>query len=180
MEYFNLTPLLLLVMFSFLICIILLMFFIKVKKSILCFLIIVMISIVGVKIHDRTLNSVFYNFKGEMCRKYPEIINIEISRISGGITCIIYVYIKKEMVNENAESIFVDMLKEFNQEPMSSYLKDRSGWVELNVDFRGAEWESFDSGSYSHSDWFTKENQQEQTWHNSKTGKEYRYSDYIE
>ncbi|MDR2023862.1 MAG: hypothetical protein LBQ71_11620 [Hungatella sp.] len=91
------------------------------------------------------------------------------------------IVLKKEIDAEKVESIFVEILKRINHEPMSSYLKDRSAWVEFHIDFRGAAVrEEFDSGRYSFSEWFTKENQQVQTWHNSKTGKEYRYSNYIE
>jgi len=123
---------------------------------------------------------VFYNFKEEICRKYSGINNIELGMSYGGRFGSINVYIEEEIEDENIEIIFIDILNKINKEPMSSYLKDRSVWVEFHVNFRGAVREDFDSGRYSFSEWFTKENQQEQTWHNSKTGKEYRYSNYIE
>lgn len=179
MEYFNLIPLLIAAMIFLMICAILLALFIKVKKSRIWFLIIVLVIIAGVKIHDQIINSVFYGFRTEMYREYPEIDSIKL-HISQGRLYSMETVLKKEIDAEKVESIFVEILKRINQEPMSSYLKDRSVWVEFHIDFRGAVREEFDSGRYSFSEWFTKKNQQEQTWHNSKTGKEYRYSDYIE
>jgi hypothetical protein len=183
MEYFNLTPLLLLVIIFFLICIFLLVIFIKVKKSRICFLIIVVIIIAGVKIHDRIINSVFYNFEGEICRKYPKINNVELGMSYGGRYGSINVYIEEEIEDENIENIFIDILNIINKEPMSSYLKGSSNlknksWVIFDIEFYGKNYMRFTSGPYHHSDWFTEKNQQEQTWENSKTAKMYYYSDY--
>ncbi|WP_313260159.1 hypothetical protein [Lacrimispora sp.] len=179
MEYFNLIPLLIAAMILFMICAILLELFIKVKKSQIWFLIIVLVITTGAKIYDQIINSVFYGVRTEMYREYPEIDSLKL-HISQGRLYSMEIVLKKEIDAEKVEDIFVKILKRINKEPMSSYLKDRSVWVEFHVNFRGAVREDFDSGRYSFSEWFTKENQQEQTWHNSKTGKEYRYSNYIE
>jgi hypothetical protein len=185
MEYFNLTPLLLLVTIFFLICAFLLMTFIKVKRSRIWFLIIAVVIIAGVKIHDRIINSVFYGFETEMCRTYSEIKNLELRIINGGSVCIIDVDLKEEIEAEEVENIFIEVLKRVNQDPMSSYLKGNSNrknkhWCYLTINFFRVSQGRFESKLYQHSDWFTKENQQEQTWRNSDTGKEYHYSDYIE
>lgn len=155
----------------------------KIKFGWLWLLSIMMVIIGGVKIHDRIVNSVFYDFKAEMCRTYPEINSIEFDIICGGSICTIDVDLKNEIEDERLENLFIDMLKKVNQEPMSSYLKGSSisnmHWNYLLIDFYGVEQGRFESELYQHSDWFTNENQQEQTWKNSNTGKTYRYSDYI-
>lgn len=184
MESFNLTSLLILVILLVFICIFLYIITKKIKFGWLWLLTIVMIIIVGVKIHNRILNSVFYDFKAEMCRTYPEINNIELNIISGGSICTIDVDLKKEIEEERLENLFIDMLKKVNQEPMSSYLKGSSNsnkhWNYLLIDFFGVKHGRFESELYQHADWFTKENQQEQTWKNSITGKIYKYSDYMQ
>jgi len=157
--------------------------FIKVKKSQIRFLLIVVVIIAGVKFHDWIINSVFYNFEGEVCRKYPEIYNIELGMSYGGRYGSINVYIEEEIEDENIENIFIDILNIINKEPMSSYLKGSSNlknksWVIFDIEFYGKKYTRFTSGSYPHSDWFTEKNQQEQTWENSKTAKRYYYSDY--
>ena len=67
---------------------------------------------------------------------------------------------------------------------MSSYLKGNTNrkngnWSFIMIDFSKVR-DRFESELYQHSDWFTKENQEEQTWKNSHDGKIYRYSDYID
>jgi hypothetical protein len=183
MEYFNLIPLLIAAMIFLMINAILLVFFIKVKKSRTWFFIIVLIIIAGVKIYDQTLNSVFYNFKEEICRKYSGINNIELGMSYGGRFGSINVYIEEEIEDGNIENIFIDILNKINKEPMSSYLKGSSNlknksWVIFDIEFYGKNYIRFTSGPYPHSDWFTEKNQQEQMWENSKTAKRYYYSDY--
>ncbi|MDW2796685.1 hypothetical protein RZO55_03715 [Clostridium boliviensis] len=186
MESFNSIPLLILaiVLIFLLICIFLYMIIKKIKFGWLWLLSIIMIITGGVKIHDQILNSVFYDFKTEMCSTFPEINDIEFNIINGGSICTIDVDLKKEIEYERLENLFIDMLKKINQEPMSSYLKGSSNsnkhWNYLLIDFFGVEHGRFESEIYKHSDWFTNENQQEQTWKNSDTGKKYNYSDYIE
>ena len=97
----------------------------------------------------------------------------------------IYVDLEKDIKDEYIENIFIDMLKKLNQEPMSGYLKGSTNcknksWVFLCIRFLGTERGRFDSEFYQHTDWFTKENQQVQTWKNSITGKIYKYSDYMQ
>ncbi|MFW6678932.1 hypothetical protein ACOAOT_14870 [Lacrimispora sp. AGF001] len=156
----------------------------KVKRGWIWLLTIIMIMVGGIKIHDRVVNSVFYDFKDKMCNIYPEIKKIKLQIGSGGTSCIIEVYIQKEIDNEKVEDIFIEMMKGFNQEPMSSYLlgdtnlKNKS-WVSLYILFYGSEQGSFYSERYQHNEWFTNENKKDQTWKNSYTGKTYRYSDYI-
>lgn len=177
MESFNLIPLLLVT--------ILLVVLLKVKRSRICLLIIAAIIITGVKIHDLIINSVFYEFRTEMCRTYSEIKNIELRIINGGSVCIIDIDLKEEVEAEEVENIFIEILKRANQDPISSYLKGNNNsknkhWVYLTINFFGVSQGRFESKLYQHTDWFTKENQQEQTWRNSDTGKKYHYSDYIE
>lgn len=181
MESFKLIPLLIII----LLCIVLYLIIKKVKRGWLGLLIIFIIIIGGVKIHDRIINSVFYNFETELCRSYPEINNIELKIINGGSFCMIYVDLEKDTKDEYIENIFIDMLKKLNQEPMSGYLKGSTNcknksWVFLCIRFLGTERGRFDSEFYQHTDWFTKENQQVQTWKNSITGKIYKYSDYMQ
>lgn len=186
METFNLIPLLIIVLLLVLILIsfILLVIIKKVKWGWLWILTIILVVIGGIKIHDRIINSVFYDFKAEMCRTYPEISNIKLHMLYRGRSGSIDVYIAKEIDDEKVENIFLDILNKINKEPMSSYLKgstnrNNKSWVYLNIDFYGKSYGGFASELYQHSDWFTKENQQEQTWENSHTGKTYHYSDYI-
>ncbi|WP_143322421.1 hypothetical protein [Clostridium sp. HBUAS56010] len=168
-----------------LICIALLIFIIKVKKGWLWLLSIILIVAAGINIHDRAINSVFYDFKTEMCKVYPEINDIKLQIVAGGTTCTIYVDMEKEIEEKEVENIFIDMLKRFNQEPMSDYLKGNSNpknkrWGVLQVLFFGTKQGSFYSERYIHSEWFTKENQKEQIWKNRYTKKIYNYSDYME
>lgn len=186
MESFCFIPLLIFVLLLILlpICIILFLFIKKVKMGWLWLLTILVLIIGGVKIHNRIIDSVLYDFKEEICESYPEIDNIELDMFYLGRYGSINVYIEKEIDDGDVENIFLYILKKINQEPMSSYLKGSTNrknksWVELQICFCGKNYERFDSGPNQHSDWFTEENQQEQTWENNDTGKLYRYSDYI-
>ncbi|WP_143322423.1 hypothetical protein [Clostridium sp. HBUAS56010] len=167
-----------------LICIASLIFIIKVKRGWLWFLCFILIVIGGIKIHDRVINAVFYDFTAEMYKTYPGIEHIELRIIRGGGGCIIDIELEKEIDDKNVESIFINVLKKVNQEPLSSYLRGNTNpknrtWSFFKINFFGAEGR-FESEPYQHSDWFTKKNQEEQTWKNSHTGKIYRYSDYID
>ena len=186
MESFNRLPL---IIFALVIILLILSFALykfikKVKRGWIWLLTIIIIMVGGIKIHDRVVNSVLYNFKDKMCSIYPEIKKINLQIGSGGTSCTIEVYIQKEIEYEKVEDIFIEMLKEFNQEPMSSYLlgntnlKNKS-WGTLYILFYGSEQGSYYSELYQHNEWFTNENKKEQTWKNSYTGKIYRYSDYI-
>ncbi|WP_143322420.1 hypothetical protein [Clostridium sp. HBUAS56010] len=182
MQSFNLIPLLIIVFL--LICTIFLVIIIKVKRSRLWFLIILVIIMAGTKIHNRIINSVFYDFKEDMCDIYPEIDNIKLHTSYGGRSGSINIYMAEEVNDEYVETIFFDTLNKINKEPMSSYLKGSSNrknksWVRLNIKFYGRKHGSFFSGPYQHSEWFTRENQEEQTWENNLTGEIYRYSDYM-
>lgn len=186
MESFNRLPLIIfaLIIILFILCFALYKFIKKVKRGWIWLLTIIMLIIGGIKIHDRIINSVFYDFKNKMCSIHSEIKNIELQIGRGRNSCTIVVYIEKEVDNEKVEDIFVEMLKEVNQEPMSSYLKGGSNlryknWSTLYILFYGSEQGSFFSEYYQHSDWFTEENKMEQTWENSYTGKIYHFSDYI-
>ena len=185
MESFNRLPLIIFLLLIILLvsCFALYNFIKKIKGGWIWLLTFIMFIIGGIKSYDRIINSVFYDVKAEMCRTYPEISIIEFNIICGGSICTIDVELKKEIEDERLENLFIDMLKKVNQEPMSSYLKGNSNsnnhWNYLLIDFFGVEHGRFESELYQHSDWFTNENQQEQTWKNSDTGKKYRYSDYI-
>ncbi|WP_349672896.1 hypothetical protein [Lacrimispora sp.] len=186
MESFNRLPFIifLLLITLLVICFVLYKFIKKVKGGWILLLTISLVIIGGIKIHDRIINSVFYDFKDKMCSIHPEIKNIELQIGRGRNSCTIDVYIEKGVDNEKVEDIFIEMLKEFNLEPMSSYLKGSTNnryknWTTLYILFYGSEQGSFYSEHYQHSDWFTEENQKEQIWKNSYTGTIYYLSGYL-
>ena len=185
MESFRLIPLIIIILSLVLIssCFILFTIIKRVRWGWLWILTILIIINGGIKIYNRIVNLMFYDFKAEMCDSYPQIETIKLYMSNGMRSGTINVYIKDGADDEIIDKIFLDILYKINNEPMSSYLKGSSNyknksWVYLSIFFYGQKYSRYSSGPYQHSDWFTDDNKQEQTWENSITGKKYSYSDY--
>ncbi len=186
MESYNLIPviiiILLLVLISFFI--IIFKFIRSVKWGWLYLLIILAIIVGGVKLHNHIKNLVFYDFKKVICESYPEIKTIDLHMSYGARSGSINVNIKNGTNDEVIEKIFLNILSDINNEPMSSYLKgstnyENKSWVNLEIFFYGDNYHRYISGPYQHSEWFTENNKKNQIWKNDAIGKEYRYADLL-
>lgn len=186
MESYNLIPviiiILLLVLISFFI--IIFKFIRSVKWGWLYLLTILLIIVGGVKLHNHIKNLVFYDFKKEICELYPEIKTIELDMLYGARSGSINDYMKNGTNDKVIENIFLNILNDINNEPMSSYLKgstnyENKSWVNLDIYFFGENYHRYNSGPYQHSEWFTENNKKNQIWKNDAIGKEYNYSEYI-
>lgn len=189
MSSFNISFLLLILLGGIfllgLLIFLLVLFIRKVKRGWLWLILLLIFIVGGLFIRHQIINKVFYAFKVEVCNTYPEIENIELRYVVQGRICALYIDLKEDIGDEQAEKIFIDLMKRVNKEPMSSYLKGNStdeyaGWNVLQVDFHELEKGRFTSEWYNHSEWFTEENKQEQAWRNSETDKDYLYSDHVE
>lgn len=185
-------------LYSLIFCIIafaitIIIFLKKVKKGWLWLLIIAVVIAGGNYLRYRVIHKDFFTFRAEIRRDYPEVKTIKMNHVGG--TCYVDVYVKPYISDlEQIEPIFIDIIKNVNQEPMSTYLKkypsptedDNIGrWIHLSISFYKKEFGRntalFGFRSRDNSmNWFTESNKKNQIWKESKTSKEYRYWDYVQ
>lgn len=122
----------------------------------------------------------FYRFERELRRDYPEIEKMDLSLFNEGLQYNIFVSLDRNEDGENAETIFVEMMRRINQEPFSGYLKRRNHtrWFRIQISFLEIPEGNYLSESYPRAEWFTESQRNEQNWKNTDNHKEYQYHDY--
>ena len=110
------------------------------------------------------------------------IEEISFSRVDGRQRYRIDVQMGAEIDEKQMETMFVDIMRRINREPLSEYLKarDKTNWLSIEIHFLGIPDGTFFSGSYKRLEWFTSQHQREQVWENRGLKKEYRYCDYMQ
>lgn len=153
----------------------------KVKHGWLYLLLAILVTVSGLYIHHRIAHLPFEHFNKEVCEAHPEVKNVKFHLAYQGQQCQITVDVADHTDAETIERLFIDLMKRINEEPVSGYIKHsaNSDWLIIMIDFRGGDHQHFTSKQYRRSDWFTKENQQVQTWENDGTPKVYHFADYV-
>lgn len=182
MSYVNYKLILLVIVILIFLIFLLRLFVKKVKHGWRYLVFGILILFLGILIQNRIAYLPFYHFNKEMCEEHPEIEKVTLYLSHGGQICRISVFLLEEVDDKTVENIFIDLMKGVNEEPVSSYLRETAGYERLMVQFffMGEGNQRFYSEQYLRSEWFTKDNQNVQTWRNADTGKLYHYIDYME
>lgn len=159
-------------------------FFIKkVKRKLLCITVIAVLTGAFFTIRYQIQYHDFIDFQKTVQKEYPEIRKMELDYI--GPHCWMRVYLnEKESSDVQRESIFIFMMQQVNQSPMTEFLKEnpktkKGTLCYFHIEFyQEKECISEFRASMSDYKWFLEEWEEEQIWTEQSTFKRYPYIEY--